>query len=128
MKLWLTTFLLEHAYTVHEQNCVIICGVSRGVLMQGASAPPVQLNRGGSSLVRQGSHEPPVLSATTHPLESPGSVEGTKLLHTVKSNIYLLLNGCDQPKVGVASAKNFACFARALLLNPPFQFPGSAPG
>ena len=42
-------------------------------------------NRGGSSLVRQGSHEPPFLSATTHPLESPGSVEGTKLLHTVKS-------------------------------------------
>ena len=41
--------------------------------------------RGGSSLVRQGSHEPPFLSATTHPLESPGSVEGTKLLHTVKS-------------------------------------------
>ena len=49
-----------------------------GMQMWGSTA----LNRGGSSLVRQGSHEPPYLSATTHPLESPGSVKGTKLLHT----------------------------------------------
>ena len=72
------------------------------------------VRRGGSSLVRQGSNEPPFLSATTHPL---AALKARNCSTLSSPNIYLLLSGCDQPKVGVASAKNFARITPA----PPFS-------
>ena len=88
------------------------------------------LGRGGSSLVRQGSNPPFSLQQLTRwRVQAALKARNCSTLSKVQrlTNIYLLLNGCDQPKVGVASAKFFARFARALLLNPFFQFPGFAP-